>query len=100
MCAITTHLIDILGCGEQDILLEARNYLGRRLRDLEVRGKSSVHVGVELSQATDCSAQLAQESFAKAPKSIPTTPTSWAARRRPLSFRKIKQCRRKLGHLR
>ena len=56
-----------------------------------------MRVEVNLQQAGDFSAHLAQESFAKAPKPMPTTPALWLARRRPFSFGDIEVRQSKLG---
>ena len=53
--ALTAHIDDSLACGEPDILLEVRQYLGRRSGDLKVKEKALVHVGMEPSQANDFS---------------------------------------------
>ena len=53
--SLTAQTDDSLACGEPDILLEVRQYLGRRSGDLKVKEKALVHVGMEPSQANDFS---------------------------------------------
>ena len=79
--APTTQIDDISGCGEPDI--------GRRLGNLTVLGKFSVHVGLELLQANDLSIQSTQETFTNGLKPIPATPALWSARQLSLSLEEI-----------
>ena len=44
--AITTHIDDILGCGEPDPSFQARLFPGKRFGELKVQGKSFAHVGM------------------------------------------------------
>ena len=75
MRTLTSNIDDTLGCGEQDILLGAHDYSGRRFGDLKVQEKSRAQAGVELSAARDFSAHFAPGSSAKALDPIPTAPT-------------------------
>ena len=60
--------------------VEGARLLDAPLWDLKLHGKSSVHVGMEVSQANDSSVQLAQGSLTQALKPIPTLTALWAAR--------------------
>ena len=59
---LTTHVDDVLGSGQPGVLRVARKFPERRFGNLEVEGKTFVHVGMELTQATDISAPWARES--------------------------------------
>ena len=59
---LTTHTDDVPGCGEPDILLEERKYLGRRFGDSDAQEQYFAHVGVDLPEANDFSIQSAQET--------------------------------------
>ena len=54
----TTHIDDILGCGEPDGLPKSREYLERRLGELKLQESLLVHVGMDLVQADDFSVTL------------------------------------------
>ena len=57
-----------------------RMFSERRLGGLEVQGKNFAHVGAELTQANDVSAQVTQGKFANGLNPAPTTPDLWASR--------------------
>ena len=63
MGALATQVGDVLGCGEPDILLKVRKYLGRRFEGLQVQAQSFVHVGMGMSLANDFPGLSAQENF-------------------------------------
>ena len=63
--AITTHIDDLLGCGEDGLLVKVRGYSEKRFGKLEVQEGSCVHVGVELAQEKDFSVTLTQADFTK-----------------------------------
>ena len=88
--AVATHFDGIFGCGEPDILSKERGCLGQRSGDVGAQEKSFDHVGTELTQAGDFSAQFTHGDFPKAPRRMPAFPELWAARRRPSSFDEIK----------
>ena len=79
MGALTTHIDDILGCGDTDSLSEVRGFLDRRLGFPKVLQNSFVHVGMELLQAGDFSDKLAREDLANSRKPFPTTPAPSSA---------------------
>ena len=79
-----TQIDYILGCGEPDILSEARNFSGKRFGRLQACEGSFVHVGVELGQEEDFFAKLTQADFTKNMKLLPTPPSLRAGRQGPL----------------
>ena len=83
--AIATYTADVRGCRETDASSERRACLEYRFGSLEVKEKSSVRVGAELSEENDFSAKLTQEDIAKGSEPIPTSPEPWVPRQRPLS---------------
>ena len=97
--ALTSHPHDVLGCVEADILLRARKYFGSRRGGLKVGEQSFVHVGMEVSQATDAPVQMTQKNFTNAPQPIPTTPEMRASPRHPSSKKEVRICPCKLGGL-
>ena len=48
--AFATHIDNISGCGEPDLLLKVRRFSAKRPSRLDVRKKSSARAGVELAQ--------------------------------------------------
>ena len=93
--AFATHIGDIPGCGEGNLLAKARGLGPRR----EAQEGSSVHVGMEVAQGKDFSATWTQADFAKNMNLFPTSPGLWAGRMAPLSMDYIKLRQRKLGDL-
>ena len=99
MGALATHVGDVLGRGEPDVLLQVRDYLGRRSGALQVQGQSPRRVGTEVPKGNDFSFQLAPGHFTDALKPIPAPPSSLASRRRPLPLEEVRMRQRKLGEL-
>ena len=95
----TTHIDDILGCGEPDVLPKIRGFSGQRRGAMKLQENSFVHVGVGLRRDADFSATLAQVDFPKNLQPLRASPDFWAARRKLLSPEdaKLRQC--KLGEL-
>ena len=59
MGAFTTHIDDILGCGEGVSMLKAQVYLTRRPGALKPQETTCNHVGVEIAQLGDFSVSVA-----------------------------------------
>ena len=72
--AFATHIDDILGCGEPDVLPKIRRSSGQRFGAMKLQETSFVHVGVELNQNANFSAALKQEEFAKDIQPLGTSP--------------------------
>ena len=89
-----------LGYGEPDIWLQARKYLGHRLRRRTGQGKSLVHVGAELTLAGDSLVQHTQGNFTDALKPFATSLTLRASRQRPLPLEEARMRQQKLMELR
>ena len=53
--AFTTHIDDILGCGEPGVMEKLRQFLELRFGELKLQEKHFVQVGTELSQDTSFS---------------------------------------------
>ena len=94
---ITAHIYDILGRGRPDVISRSRAFSEHRFGAVKVRGKSSVHVGMELSRENDFSAKLTRAEFATNPKPPPTSPKLRASRQRPLPPGNIKLRQNKFG---
>ena len=56
----TTHIDDILGCGEPGVMDKLRQFLELRFGKLKVQEKQFVHVGMELAQDSSFSVTLTQ----------------------------------------
>ena len=69
--AVTTHIDDISGCGEPDLLLKVRCILEKRFDKLVVQGKFFVRVGMELGQQQDFSITLTHGGLYEQPESPP-----------------------------
>ena len=93
--AITTHMDDISGCSGPDLSLEARRFLDKRLSKLELREKSSAHVGVDGAQGDDFSATSTEEDFTKSLEFLLTPPEvaggSDETRMRQCEFRELRR---------
>ena len=63
--AFTTHIDDILGCGEPDVLPKIRGFSEQRFGAMKLQENSSVHASVGLNQEANFSATLTQADFTK-----------------------------------
>ena len=95
-----THIDDISGRGEPDLLLKALGFSEKRVGELNVQEGSFARVGAELAQGQDFSATLALADIVKNVKLLPTSPALWEGREESLStdYAELRQC--KLGELR
>ena len=95
----STHIDDLLGCGVPGALERTRHFLEQRFGELKFQETQFVHVGMELSQAADCSVLLTQEEFTRQLSPLATSTDLWNRRQRPLTDGEIlaRQC--KLGEL-
>ena len=100
MGELATHIDDIWGCGECDLLSKVRGFSEKRSGGMKVQEGSFVHVGMELAQEKNFSATLTQADFTQNVKFIPTPPELWAGRKEPLSMERIKLRYCKLRELR
>ena len=93
--AFTTHIDDVLGCGEPDVLPKLCQFSEQRIGDMELQENSSVHAGMELAQEASSSVTLTQEDFAKNLQLLGTSPQLWAARQKllPPEVLKLRQCK-------
>ena len=80
--AFTTHIDDILGCGEPGVMEKLRQFLEFRFGELKLQEKQFVHVGMELSQDSSFSVTLTQKEFTEKLKPLGTSPRLWAARQK------------------
>ena len=85
--------VGLLGCGVPDSWLQARKYLGRRLRR---QGKSLVHIGADLPLAGDSLVQHTQGNFTDALRPFATSLTLRASRQRPLPLEEARMRQQKL----
>ena len=99
MGAFATHIDDILGCGEPDVLPKIRGFSEQRFGAMKLQENSFVRVGVELNQEANFSVTLTQEEFAKNLQPVGTSPELWAARQKLLSPEDVKLRQCKLGEL-
>ena len=97
--ASATHIDDILGCGEPDVLTKMRNFSGQRFGKLGLQEESFAHVGMELVWDSTFSAALTQGDSTKNLQPLGTSPQLWAARQKLLSPDDVKLRQCKLGEL-
>ena len=90
----------MLGCGEPDLLLRARCFLGRRVGKLKVEEESFAQAGAAPAREKDFPAAWTEEDFTNNLNPPPTSPELWAGREEPLSSDEIKLRQCKLGELR
>ena len=69
-----THIDDILGCGEPDVLRKIWAFSEQRFGARKLQENSSVHVGVELNQEATFSVTLTQAGFTKNLQPVGTSP--------------------------
>ena len=84
--AFATHIDDILGFGEPDILDKLRHFSGKRIGALKLQEGKFAHVGMELVQDSTFSVALTQGSL----QPLGTSPQLWAARQKVLSPEDVK----------
>ena len=96
---ITTHIYDILGFGEPDLLQKARRLFDKRLGKSKAQEGFFDHVGRELPQEKGFSVTLTQEDFAENLMLLSTPPALWGGRKSPMpmDYAKLRQC--KMGEL-
>ena len=97
--ATATHIDDISGCGEPELLSGVWRFSEKGLGESSVQEKSVANAGMELVEEDDFSVTLTQEDVAKNMTLPPAPPTLWADRKGPLSVEETKICRCKLGEL-
>ena len=76
-----THVEDILGRGESNVLTEMRLSSDKCYGESELQESSFVYVGMAMARGKDFSVTLTQREVAKNLQPLPTTPKLWAARR-------------------
>ena len=59
--AFTTHIDDILGCGEPGVMERLRQFSELRFGELKLQESNFVHVGMDLSQDSSFSITLTQK---------------------------------------
>ena len=72
--AISTHIDDILGCGEPGVLSETQKFPTPRFERPEVREQFSAHVGMELTHEDIRAVSQAHEAFTENLEAILATP--------------------------
>ena len=90
--AFTTHIDDILGCGEPGVMDGIRAFLELRFGELKLQEGNFVHVGMELVQDSTFSVTLTQKEFTDKLEPLGTSPQLWAARQKLLSPEDVKLC--------
>ena len=78
--APTTHIDDILGCGERGVPSRLQTFLGSRLGEWELQESSFVHLGMDLRQASDYSVRSTKADFSSKLVLSESSPALWAAR--------------------
>ena len=96
---ITTHIDDLLGCGERDILQKMGKFLSTRFGPAKVQRDNFTHIGMDVLQKNDGSAEIAQKTFTDLLCPIATSPSLWRDRNRALSDEELQTCQSKLGEL-
>lgn len=75
-----THIDDILGRGEPDVLSKIRKFPEQRFGEIIYQESAFAHVRKELPQGSDSSVTLTQDEFSKNLQPRPTSRHLWAAR--------------------
>ena len=82
---ITTHIDDLLGCGEQDILQRMEKFLSARFGRVKEQKDTFTQIGLDVRQKDEGSVEIALKTFADLLRPIATSPTLWRDRYRALS---------------
>ena len=93
----TTHINDILGCGEPNALPKSRGFSEQRFGGMKLRENSFVHVGMEVEQADNFSVTLTQAHLTRNLQPLGTSPELRAARQKLPSPEDVKLRQCKLG---
>ena len=96
---ITTHIGDLLGCGEQGISQEKEKFLTTRFVPVKVQMDNFAHIGINVLQKDDGSVEVTQKALTDLLRPIDTSLSRWKDRNRPLSEEELQICQRKLGEL-
>ena len=72
--AFTTHIDDVLGCGETDVLTKIRHFRETRFGTTKLQEDSFVHNGMELARDRNFSATLTKGDFAANLQPLGTSP--------------------------
>ena len=94
-----THIADVLGRGEPDVLPKIRGFSEQRFGAMKLQENAFLHVGVTLKQDANFPVTLTQADFAKNLQPLRTSPELWAARQKLLSPENVKLRQCKLGEL-
>ena len=97
MGATTTHIDDILGCGESGTMANLRAYLAKRCGAMKIQDTTCTHVGAEISQSQDFPFGIAQEVFAGDLQLLLTATELWNRRQRNLDPEEVLTCQCELG---
>ena len=86
----TTHIGDIPGCGEPEVLPKVRDFSEERFVELKLQGSPFVRVGMDLAQGSDFSVTLAPDCSAGTSIPLPPSLPLWADQQKTLSVGDIK----------
>ena len=88
--AFATHIDEIIGCGEPNVLLKIRGFPEHRFGAMRLQENSFAHVGVKLKQDANFSVALTQAHFTKNLQPLGASPELRAARQKLLSPEDVK----------
>ena len=96
---ITTHIDDLLGCGEQDTLRRMEKFLSPRFVPVKVQKDNSTHTGRDVLRKDDGSVEITQKTITALLRPIATSPSLWRDRNRALSDEELQICQGNKGEL-
>ena len=96
---IATHIDDLLGCCEHVVLQRMQKFLAARFAPVKVQKDNFTHIGMDIIQNADGSAEITQKNFTDSLCLIATPPSPWKDRNRPLSPEELLIRQSKLGEL-
>ena len=85
MGVITSHIDDLLGCGEKDVLPKMEKYLSIRFGLVKAQKDDFPHIGMGVLQGEDGSVEITQKTFTDLLDPIATSPSLWRDRNRALT---------------
>ena len=96
---ITTHIEDLLGCGEHDSFQRMEKFLAASFGPIKVQKNNFTHIGMDIFQKPDGSAGITRKKCTDSLCPISTSPSFRKDRNRSLTAEElqIRQC--KLGEL-
>ena len=97
---MTTHIGDLLGCGDLDITQGMEKFFSTRFGQVKVQEDNFAHIGMDVLQKDDGSVEITRKPFTDLLRPVATSPSLWRDGNRALGDEELQICPGKLGELR